>query len=160
MKTFCKKKHGFLYWRGRQRMYTANKYLTSLETKTRIGNQPRRQFCTCTAVTWILVRYYFSLISSPPVPTLNFVVEMGGRKLHPPLCIQSMLKIAGLLLKGLCILETSEKKLRGSFLIVHENIFFASWLRKWCPELPSCHLNKRSSLVKWQNWDKGICTLS
>lgn len=99
-------------------------------------------------VTWILLRYSFSLLSCPPVPTSNFVVEMGGRRLHPSLCIQSMPKIAGFLLKGLCILETSEKKLRGSFPIVHENTFFAIRLRKCCPELSSGHLNNCSSLVK------------
>lgn len=93
-------------------------------------------------VTWILARYSFFLLSCPPVPTLNFVVEMGGRRLHPSLCIQSLLKIAGFLLKGLCILETSEKKFRVSFLIVHKNTFFASRLRKCCPELSTSHLKK------------------
>lgn len=37
---------------------------------------------------------------------------MGGGRLHPPLCIHPVPKIAGCLLKGLCILETSRRKFR------------------------------------------------
>lgn len=153
MKTFCKKKTSIPLLQGEAES-TQLKNVSYQPGKQNKDWKPTKKAILHlygSDVNTCKILFFSALLSSPSVPSLNFVVEMGGRKLHPPLYIQYMLKIAWFLQKGLYILETSEKELIGSFLIVRENTIFASWLRKCCPDLSSGHLNNCSSLVKWQN---------